>query len=436
MGLDPFPTHFEIVPATILYEFGAYLLPGRFSHWTHGKAYYQMKASYDYGLSKIYELVINANPSYAFLLDTNTLLANKFVVAHVFGHTDFFKHNVFFAPTNRQMIESVSQNAQRIRQYGIDEGSLEVEKFLDAALALADHIDPYPRREPGVRKPTDKTPSHPDDAFNDLFPTQTATSLATGRPLKGERKGPASRRVPAEPEKDLLRFLLEHADHLEDWQRDVLAIVREESLYFVPQMQTKIMNEGWASFSHSRIMRELDLTDDEFVEFGRLHSSVCTPGRKRMNPYYVGLKIFEDIEQRLGPEKAFEVRELENDVSFIRSYLTEDLCHDLDLFVFKLEDGDWKITDKKWERVRDAICESMTNHGIPYIVVEDGDFEGRRELYLKHYHDGKDLDMQYAEKTLPYVHQLWGRRVHLETRLDGKTAVLTCDGGNVTKKVQ
>ena len=78
---------------------------------------------------------------------------------------------------------------------------------------------------------------------------------------------------------------------------------------------------------------------------------------------------------------------------------------------------------------------TLINHGIPYIVVEDGDYEGRRELYLKHYHDGKDLDMQYAEKTLPYVHQVWGRRVHLETRLNGKAAVLTCDGGSVTKKV-
>ncbi|MDB4896528.1 MAG: spoVR [Firmicutes bacterium] len=235
MGLDPFPTHFEIVPATILYEFGAYLLPGRFSHWTHGKAYYTMKASYDYGLSKIYELVINANPSYAFLLDTNSLLHNKFVVAHVFGHTDFFKHNVWFEPTNRQMVESVSQNAQRIRQYGIDEGNLAVERFLDAALAISDHIDPYPRRE---RTHREHDGGSGEDAYGDLFPgTGPSPSLATGRPLKGEARPPARRRVPPEPEKDLLHFLMTHADNLDDWQRDVLSIVRAESLYFVPQMQ-------------------------------------------------------------------------------------------------------------------------------------------------------------------------------------------------------
>ena len=434
MGLDPYPTHFEIVPAAILYEFGAYLLPGRFSHWTHGKAFYTMKASYDYGMSKIYELVINANPSYAFLLDTNSLLHNKFVVAHVFGHTDFFKHNVYFEPTNRQMIESVSQNAQRVRQYGIDEGNLEVEKFLDAVLSISDHIDPYPRRVSPQGKPAKSAHASTHEAWNDLFPaTGAASNLATGKP---ERKQTASQRqrVPAEPEKDLLRFLLEHGEELEDWQRDVIAIVREESVYFAPQGQTKIMNEGWASYWHSHIMRELELNDDEFVEFGRLHCSVCTPGHNRMNPYYVGLKMFEDIEKRLGRDKIFEVREMENDVSFIRSYLTEELCRDLDLFVYKLEDDDWKITDRQWERVRDAICDTLTSHGTPYIVVEDGDYRGHRELYLKHQHDGKDLDCQYAEKTLQYVEQIWRHPVHLETKQGEKTVIFTCDGGNMTKR--
>ena len=424
LGLDPFPTHFEIVPATILYEFGAYLLPGRFSHWTHGKAYYQLKASYDYGLSKIYELVINSDPAYAFLLESNSLLHNKFVVAHVFGHTDFFKNNIWFANTNRQMVETVSQNAQRIRQYGIDEGSLEVEKFLDAVLSIAEHIDPYPRREPEEKK-AEPVPAG-EDPYGDLFPPEKE------KPRPG-RKAKPKRKVPPEPEKDLLRFILEHADHLEDWQRDIIAIVREESLYFVPQMQTKIMNEGWASYWHLRIMREMDLTDDEFVEFGKLHASVCTPGHSRINPYFVGLRIFEDIEKRYGREKVFEVREMENDVSFLRSYLTEELCRDLDLFIYKLEDEHWRITDKEWERVRDTLCDSMTNFGHPYIVVEDGDYGGRRELYLRHYHDGRDLDFPYAERTLKYVYSLWNHPVHLETKEKDRPVRLTCEGERVTK---
>ncbi len=198
-------------------------------------------------------------------------------------------------------------------------------------------------------------------------------------------------------------------------------------------IQTKIMNEGWASYWHSRIMREINLTDDEFVEFGRLHSSVCTPGRTRINPYFVGFKMFEDIEKRFGREKMFEVRELENDVSFLRTYLTEELCEELDLFVFALEDDEWRITEKAWERVRDALVESLTNFGQPYIVVDDGDYGGRRELYLRHHHDGRDLDTQYAEKTLMHVYAIWQHPVHLESVEGDRVYVLTCDGDRVEK---
>src|SRR5437762_12218252 len=110
LGLDPFPVHFEMVPATIMYEFGAYGLPGRFSHCTHGRAYQQIKTMYDYGLSKIYELVINANPSYAFLLENNSVLQNKVVAAHVLAPSDFFEHNANFAHTSRAMVETAAVN--------------------------------------------------------------------------------------------------------------------------------------------------------------------------------------------------------------------------------------------------------------------------------------------------------------------------------------
>src|ERR687896_671339 len=144
-GLDPYPTHFEIVPAQIMYEFGAYGLPGRFSHWTHGRAYHQMKTMYDYGLSKIYELVINTNPAYAFLLENNSVLQNKVVAAHVLAHSDFFKHNLYFEHTNRSMLETVSINAERLRKYEFEHGREAVEKLLDAILSIQEHFDPNPR---------------------------------------------------------------------------------------------------------------------------------------------------------------------------------------------------------------------------------------------------------------------------------------------------
>jgi stage V sporulation protein R len=436
-GLDPYPVHFEMVPATIMYEFGAYGLPGRFSHWTHGRAYQQIKTMYDYGLSKIYELVINTNPAYAFLLENNSVLQNKVVAAHVLAHVDFFKNNRYFEHTNRTMLETVSINAERLRRYEFEHGTQAVETLLDAILSIQEHIDSNPRlRKAPPEKPKPRRgDGKPQTPFDDLL-------------LLGEPEAPPpteSRKFPPEPEKDLLLFLADHAPDLEPWQRDVLHIVRAEQHYFLPQMQTKIMNEGWASYWHARIIRELDLGEGGFVEFAKMHSGVLSPSKRNVNPYYVGMKIFEDIERRWdeptdeereklgrqgheGREKIFEVRELDNDASFLRSYLTKELVDELDLYLYRLEGDQWVIVEKNWEVVRDTILTGMTNFGQPYIVVEDGDYRKGRELYLKHCHEGDDLDLDYADKTLKYVHQLWSRPVHLETIVEGKKTVLSYEG--------
>jgi stage V sporulation protein R len=231
------------------------------------------------------------------------------------------------------------------------------------------------------------------------------------------------------PEKDIIYYIMRYSPHLQPWQRDVMAMMHEEMEYFIPQMQTKIGNEGWASYWHARIMRELDLTDSEHMEFAELHSGVVSPHLGQLNPYYLGYKIFEDIERRAGREKIFEVRELDNDVSFLRNYLTEELCEELDLFVYELvEEEEWTITEKRWERVRDQLVSNMTNFGFPYLVVADGDYNGNRELYLKHLYEGTELDQRYARKALEHVHTLWGRPVHLETMIEDEPVVMHYDG--------
>src|SRR5215216_5078292 len=136
IGLKPFATHFEIVPSTIIYEVGSYLMPGRFSHWSHGKMYHVQKMMYDYGLSKIYELVVNTDPCWAFLLDSNSLVQNKLVIAHVLGHSDFFANNAYFATTSRRMLDTVTLNADRLRRYEYEHGQDAVESVLDACLAI------------------------------------------------------------------------------------------------------------------------------------------------------------------------------------------------------------------------------------------------------------------------------------------------------------
>ena len=160
-----------MVPATIMYEFGAYGLPGRFSHWTHGRAYQQIKTMYDYGLSKIYELVINTNPAYAFLLENNSVLQNKVVAAHVLAHVDFFKNNAYFEHTNRSMLETVSINAERMRRYEFEHGREAVETLLDAVLSIQEHIDPNPRLRkapPEPQKPQ-RGDGRPTTPFDDLL---------------------------------------------------------------------------------------------------------------------------------------------------------------------------------------------------------------------------------------------------------------------------
>jgi len=453
-GLDPFPTHFELVPASIMYEFASYSLPGRFSHWTFGKAYYRQKMQYDLGLSKIYEMVVNTNPSYAFLMEMNNLLQNTFVAAHVFGHTDFFKNNTYFQHTSRRMIDKASVHAERIAKYEFDHGRDEVERFLDAVLSIQEHVDYnllLREHDDEEDKKKEKSKTKPSSEYEDLWGLDQKEKKVQEE--RDQRRGKPPK-FPEKPEKDILLFLSHHAPHLQPWQRDIIEIVRAEMLYFVPQMQTKILNEGWASLWHSRIMRELGdsgiIADSEFVEFAQLHSNVLTPSRTSLNPYYIGYKIFEDIEKRwdspteeeqeqlgrrpgMGRQKLFEVRETENDVSFLRNYLTKDLIKDLDLYLYKKEGDEWVIIEKNWQKVRDTIVTNMTNFGHPYLVVDNGDYRGNRELYIKHLHEGQELDLHYAEKTLQHIYVLWGRPVHLETVYENKRILLTYDGERNSK---
>lgn len=440
--LDPFPTRFEVVPATVMYEVGSYALPGRYSHWTFGKAYHKMKTMYDFGLSKIYEVVINSNPSYAFLLENNSLLQNKLVIAHVLGHVDFFKNNVYFSHTNRRMIDDAATHARRINEYEFKYGRKVVEDFLDAVLSIEEHIDPnfFIKKQREERKPEEEKPKRlSKDPYDELTSTQEREAQAKAEAAKNQNQK-------MEPEKDLIWFILQHSPTLQPWQRDVMSMIHDEMLYFVPQMQTKIINEGWASLMHSRIMRELDLPDHEHMEFAELHSGVVSPHRNQLNPYYLGYTILEDIERRWneptqeeqekfgrkpgeGWAKLLEVRETENDISLLRNYLTEELCEKLDLFVYELvEEEEWTITEKRWQKVRDQLVANMTNFGFPYIEVTDGDYRGNRELYLHHRFEGAELDVRYARKVLEYVHKLWGRPVHLETVVEDEPRVMRFDG--------
>lgn len=349
-------------------------------------------------------------------------------------------------------------HSNRIRKYEEEYGPLVVEEFLDAVLSIEEHFDlgattTFRRKSAEEYEAERRNPQKPVTEFDDLWN------------LMEDNRGPETpkpRKFPPEPEKDVLCFLRDYAPELEKWQRDILNMIREEMIYFIPQMRTKIMNEGWASFWHERILTELPLTPEEHLEFRRMHSAVLSPGsRMSINPYYVGYNIFRDIERRWngeedkdypevdwrgekldrpqgeGMKKIFEVRRDESDVSFLRKYLTEGLVKKLDMYTYRLEEVNgervWVVQETDWRRVRDTLLDSMTNFGIPVIYVEDADYNRHGELLLTHAYDGKQLDLDYTARTLKNLFKLWKRPVHIATVVDDTKTLLTFDGEEFTQ---
>jgi stage V sporulation protein R len=253
-GLDFFETIFEMVDYKQMNEIAAFGgFPTRYPHWRFGMEYEQLSKSNEYGLSKIYEMVINNDPAYAYLLEGNNLVDQKTVIAHVYAHVDFFKNNYYFSKTNRKMVDEMANHGARIRRYVDRQGIEKVEDFVDTCLSLDNLIDYYsPFIERRRNDDSDEHESQPEareipkfkakDYMDDYINPEHYIEEQKER-LEEEQK--RLKHFPPEPEKDVMLFLLEHAP-LEGWEADILSIIREEAYYFAPQGQTKIMNEGWA----------------------------------------------------------------------------------------------------------------------------------------------------------------------------------------------
>jgi stage V sporulation protein R len=440
-GLDCFPQEFEICDHNGMLGYMAYNgMPSHYPHWSYGKSYEKLKTLYDHGVSGLpYEMVINSNPALAYLMRDNTLLLQILTMAHVYGHNDFFKNNFTYRSTRAELtIETFKAHALRVRRYTEDPsiGADQVEHILDAAHALSLQC----RRNLAIRKLSRaeqiqraiENSKPPADPFKKIH-------------RAAEFHEPEVHKLPLEPDEDLLLFIRDNNPFLSEWEKDLLTIVDEEAKYFIPMMETKIMNEGWASYWHKRILESLDLDQGLHLEFIVRHNQVVRPIPGQLNPYHLGLRIWEDIYRRYtnptpeeikrdglparsADEKLFEVREVERDTSFLRRYLTEDLIREMDLFQYQARGGDLvvdKVADEEgWREVKETLIKSVGTSSIPVIKVEDADFGHNHTLYLKHYHDGRDLHLEYAEKTLGYLQRLWGRECVLETILQGKRSQL------------
>ena len=448
-GLDFMPQEFDVVPAQKMLEVLAYRLPVNYSHWSFGRDYEIERTKYERGFSVPYEVVFNSDPARAYLMETNPLPIQILVMAHVYAHNDFMKYNRHFQITRRDMITSASEAAQRFRQYEEDYGREAVEKLIDAAMAIEWNIDPdeliRPETETEARERLygwSHTLPAPG-SFDDLLPEK--------KTIARDEKGKLRKKTPPEPTIDILKYVIENSPRLlQEWEKDILSTIRGQALYFLPYRRTKIMNEGWATFWHEKIMNRLFaekfLSAEEHGYYNLYNSRVKAHSPRTINPYLLGSALFSNIEMRwntgrFGPEyeacsealqkenwdlglnkgrqKIMEVRRTHMDWFFIDEFLNSQVADDLQLYIYLESDKgphvDLEVRETNWSKVKQLLVQSLMNWGIPRILVVDGNYLNSSQLYLKHEFEGLPLNHEYCTKTLEHVHSLWGRPVYLET---------------------
>lgn len=419
-GLDFFEVVFEMLDASDVNAVAAYGgFPVRYTSWRFGMEFERLQKGYQYGLSKIYELVINNDPTYAYLVRSNSHMEQKLVMAHVFGHADFFKHNVWFSPTERHMVDVMARHAERVREHVDSRGQDEVERFLDLALSLETLIDPYlPLRGQLRGEDAEARPAGGGHA-------ERARRAFEARWGTGEPPTPVTPTARPTPTYDVLGVLIEEAP-LEGWQRDLLRIVRTEAYYFVPQRMTKVINEGWASFWHSRLLTSGLLDHSEIVDFADCHAGATAVAPGQLNPYKLGIELFRHAEQR--GDDLFRLRRVHNDVSFIDEVVDEEFAARNQLFVYRTNarTGRNEVTDRTWTAVKEQLLRELAWCGSPRIELNEVNED--RELVLVHHHEGRDIKFDEAGEILGQLARLWRRPVHLMTLDQGQGRRLTHDG--------
>ena len=365
LGLDWYPIEYEICDYKEMIGHMAYTgLPTHYRHWSFGKSFDRIQTEYNLGMSGLpYEMIINSNPSISYLMTENPMPTHILTMAHCVGHSDFFKNNRMFAETGADTaIDRFKAASKRVKKYMEDPniGIDAVESILDACHSIRFQIP----RTPGIKRRDHKQLKkyYQNLILNDNSGWWSHNHFNINK-------------IPLEPDSNLLAFIAEHNRYLEEWERDLIRIVENESHYFVPQASTKIMNEGWACLIHEKIVHALGIPDDYFLSFIRLHNQVVRPHLGRINPYHLGYKIFKNIEQNQGFSECLRVRETHNDETFIKTYLNQELCTELNLFSYSFhqKEGYNRVTnvvgDDSWRNVRDDLIKTIGLNSVPVILV-------------------------------------------------------------------
>ncbi len=456
--LDTYPNQIEVISSEQMLDACASSgLPVNYHHWSFGKQFINLERGYRRGhMGLAYEIVINSSPCIAYLMDENSATMQALVIAHAsFGHNSFFKNNYLFrAWTDAESIIDYLVFARNfIAECEQKHGTEAVESVLDACHALMSHgVDryrrPYPISMVEEQKRQKEREEHLQRQVNDLWRTIPTTP--------GDEAETARERFPKEPQENLLYFLEKHAPLLESWQREIVRIVRKVAQYFYPQRQTKVMNEGWATFWHFHILHELykdGRVDDGFmIEFLQHHTNVIyqapfdAPHYSGINPYTLGFAMFQDI-RRICEHPTPEDREwfpdlagsdwleavhfaMENfkDESFVLQYLSPTVMRELKLFTVRDDESNDYLEvnaihdERGYQTVREELA-GLYNLGNmqPNIQVWNVDIRGDRSLTLRHdMYQGRPLDRQSALEVLRHLHQLWGFTVRIECVADGK----------------
>jgi len=450
--MDVYPNQIEVISAEqMLDAYSSHGLPISYNHWSFGKSFVQNAYNYKKGnMGLAYEIVLNTKPCLAYLMEENTMCLQALVMAHAcFGHNTVFKNNYMFKMwTDAESIVDYLAFAKKYISDCEDKyGTQAVEDMLDSCHSLQFYgVDKYKRPSKlsmvDERNKQAEREAYLQTQVNDLWrtiPTQAKETKAT------------TRRFPAEPQENLLYFFEKNSPNLQSWQREIIRIVRKISQYFYPQMSTKVLNEGQATFSHYQIINEMyneGLVDDGFMlEFFEHHTNVVrqmpfdSKYYSGINPYTLGFNIFMDI-KRMCENPTEEDKEwfpdivgkdwiemtkfaMENfkDDSFIQQFLSPKVIRDMKLF--SLEDDDressYEITaihnKAGYKKVRETLANQYNIvELIPNIQVYSVDVSGSRTLSLRHYmHNERPLNHKEAMETLKHVMRLWGFNIMIES---------------------
>ncbi|MFZ0089387.1 MAG: SpoVR family protein [Solirubrobacteraceae bacterium] len=427
LGFDIPDVVYHLVRPEEIYFAAANGLPARYSSARWGAQFEEAYGRYQRGQERIYELIFNTRPAHAYLMDGNSLVAQTLVIAHCLGHGYVFENNAWLGAVDREIMSRVGSAADRIADYMGSYGRDRVEDLLEACRAIAVH---QPQAQL-IRKAPASEPEHRARPYDALFPDEVA---ADRRRVETERAS-LRRRFPREPQEDLLGFIEAHARGLEDWQRDVMSIVRSEQSYFLPQMRTKILNEGAAVLAHQEICQRLFLPADQYWEYEQLNAGVIAPHPGRVNPYNLGINIMRQIvkiavdpdeeeRDRWGwagqVEPLHQVRRVlgsYDDEGLLREFLTPRVCELSRLYAFEHVAQDprrIRVSSREADVVREVLIRQQT-FGIPPIEIIDADYRGRGDLRLEHRHQGVGLDDEYARGTLAQIALLWGKPCTIRT---------------------